>query len=130
MGAQEPPRGLQRSHWKRYVFGGPLHEPRAAISCRPIRARPVMCGAFRLAGTPSAVLVGLETAEAVPLEFMAETRTSSLCPESAPATTYVAEAAPLMALQLPPLAPQRSHRYAYLVGSCVHEPRLAESRCF
>jgi len=78
MWTQDPPPRLQRSHWKRYVFGGPLHEPLLADNCRPTRGLPKTCGVFRVAGTPMTLRLGLETAAVVAREFVAETRDSSV----------------------------------------------------
>jgi hypothetical protein len=53
-----------------------------------------------------------------PAELVAVTATRSVEPTSALAATYVCAVAPGRSLQLPPLAPQRRHWNAYVMG-CV-----------
>src|SRR3954454_13887022 len=81
---QAPPRALQRSHWYRYVFGGPLQVPLLVVSRPLTRARPEMCGAFFRCGTLTITALCFETACPVPAAFVAVTTTSNVWPASPP----------------------------------------------
>jgi hypothetical protein len=58
----EAPRPLQRSHSKRYAFGGPFHEPLLALKCLPTLAFPEMVGDLTATGEPTTAVVAAEVA--------------------------------------------------------------------
>src|SRR5213076_1575259 len=70
--------------------------------------------------------VGTDVAWLDPSEFFAVTRTRIVLPTSTPFSVYVLSLAPPMFEQLPPVASQRRHWYAKLIGAVpFHWPGLA-----
>ena len=58
----DAPPPLQRSHWKRYVFGGPVHVPLLAVRLLPTFAFPEMVGGLVATGEATTADVVAEVA--------------------------------------------------------------------
>src|SRR3954453_6215339 len=110
------------------------HLPSAATSVCPTFARPVIVGAYVLAGTPApppgaapTAPVCLDSAAVDPSAFVAVTRTLIVCFSSAAASTYVFAVAEGIAAHFFPSFWQRSHTYENDVGALIQVPSLAVS---
>jgi hypothetical protein len=90
---------------------------------------PTIVGGDALFGAAASVTtsVGFEFAVDEPSAFVAVTRTISVCPVSAAATSYVWSVALEIEMQAAPFSSQRSHWYVYFDGLLPQTPLPADS---
>ena len=88
----------------------PVHVPTVEVSVCPSRSVPETTGRTVFTGGSGAtVVVGPESALALPPAFVAVTRTRIVPSTSAGVRSSVAPVSPAMSLQFTPAASQRSH---------------------
>jgi hypothetical protein len=128
---QDAPLASHRSHWKENRIGCvPVHDPVEAARTLPSRAVPEIVGGdvLRGPGRPTTRSLASETAEPVPAEFAAVTRTRTVRRTSSASSVYACAVAPRRLEQCLPVLRHRSHWNENRMGSVpIQEPLAAVS---